>query len=83
MAARLEDEDEDVRMAAIQALQGQVDLSEEILQGMAARLKHKDLDVRMTAIQALQGRANPSEEILQGIAFIAALEKEGLFQEAK
>ena len=66
-AAQLEDDDEEVRYAAIKALQGRPDLTEEILQGIAARLEDDDADVRYTAIEALQGRPDLTEEILQRI----------------
>ncbi|KAK4206044.1 hypothetical protein QBC37DRAFT_301588, partial [Rhypophila decipiens] len=68
VAARLEDEDGDVRRAAVEALQGQSGLPEEILQGIAKRLEHKDGDVRRAAVWALQGQSGLPEEILQGIA---------------
>ncbi|KAF1345021.1 hypothetical protein EJ07DRAFT_146534 [Lizonia empirigonia] len=68
IAARLDDEDSDVRQAAIEALQGQASLTEEMLQAIAARLKDEDSDVRQAAIEALQGQASLTEEMLQAIA---------------
>ncbi|KAK3364019.1 armadillo-type protein [Lasiosphaeria hispida] len=64
---RLEDEDEDVRWAAVEALQGQADLP-EVLQGIAKRLEDKSQFVRLVAVKALQGQADLPEEMLQGIA---------------
>ncbi|KAF1365074.1 hypothetical protein EJ07DRAFT_97345 [Lizonia empirigonia] len=74
IAARLEDEDSDVRRAAIKALQGWTNLTEEMLQAIAARLEDEDSDVRWAAIKALQGQDNLTEEILQATA--ARLEDE-------
>ena len=68
IAAKLEHEDRYVRIAAIEALQGRANLTEEILQGIAANLEYKQWNVRRAAIRALQGRADLTEEILQGIA---------------
>ncbi|KAK4205816.1 armadillo-type protein, partial [Rhypophila decipiens] len=68
MAARLEDEDRDVRQAAIEALQGRADLPEKLLEGIAARLEDEDRHVRRAAIQALQGRADLPKKLLEGIA---------------
>jgi hypothetical protein len=74
IAARLEDEDWNVRQAAIEALRGQANLTEGILQAIAARLEDEDWDVRQAAIEVLQGQANLTEGILQAIA--ARLEHE-------
>ncbi|KAK4202191.1 armadillo-type protein [Triangularia verruculosa] len=68
IAARLKDQEPDVRRAAIQALKRRADLPEEMLQGIAARLEDPERDVRSAAIEALQRRADLPEEILQGIA---------------
>ncbi|RYP25792.1 hypothetical protein DL768_011824 [Monosporascus sp. mg162] len=68
IAARLEDENGNVRQAAIAALQGRADLTEKMLQGIAARLEDEYWNVRQAAIGALQGRADLTEKMLEGIA---------------
>ncbi|KAK0713982.1 hypothetical protein B0T26DRAFT_678254 [Lasiosphaeria miniovina] len=54
-----------IRKAAIEALQGQAGLTEEVLQRIAARLEDSDSDVRQATIGALQGQAGLPEEVLQ------------------
>ncbi|RYP87385.1 hypothetical protein DL770_004797 [Monosporascus sp. CRB-9-2] len=68
IVARLKYQDENIQRAAIEALQGRANLTEEMLQGIAARLEDQDWTVRRAAIEALQGQANLTEEMLQGIA---------------
>ncbi|KAK0754456.1 hypothetical protein B0T18DRAFT_37303 [Schizothecium vesticola] len=68
IAARFEDQDRDVRRAAIEALQGQADLPKGILQRITARLEDQDRGVRRAAINTLQGRADLPKGIVQGIA---------------
>ncbi|KAK5259217.1 hypothetical protein LTR96_011982, partial [Exophiala xenobiotica] len=58
------DEERDVRLATIEILQGQSNLSEQIPKVVAAPLKDEDFNVRPAAIEVLQGKLNWSEEIL-------------------
>ncbi|KAH7010700.1 uncharacterized protein B0I36DRAFT_356598 [Microdochium trichocladiopsis] len=74
ITARLEDEDGDVRRAAIEAFQGQSSLPIEMVTAIAARLEHEDGDVRLAAIEALEGQSSLPIETTTAIA--AGLEHE-------
>ncbi|KAI9764403.1 MAG: hypothetical protein M1839_005897, partial [Geoglossum umbratile] len=67
IVAQLENEDEDVRRAAVKALSSQPSMSEEILQAIVARLGDEDEYVRRAAAEALSRQPSMSEEILQAI----------------
>ncbi|KAK0722210.1 hypothetical protein B0T26DRAFT_701827 [Lasiosphaeria miniovina] len=78
IVARLEDNDSDVRRAAIKALQGQAGLAEEVLQHIVAQLEDTDFYVRRAAIERFKARlALPRSvrraaiEALQGQAGLA------------
>ncbi|KAL5592490.1 hypothetical protein FOBRF1_013516 [Fusarium oxysporum] len=68
VAARLEDEDLNVRWATVKALRAQSDLPGEVLKAVAARLEHQDEDVRWTALGALEGRSALPESIITAVA---------------
>ncbi|KIW93085.1 uncharacterized protein Z519_05690 [Cladophialophora bantiana CBS 173.52] len=63
LAARLEDQDRYVRQAALEVLQGQSSLPDEIL----ARLEHQDWYIRQVALKVLQGQSSLSDEILEKV----------------
>jgi len=67
IAAQLEDNEWIVRLV-VEALQGQPDLSPEIVQSIDAQLEVRDRLVRQAVVEVLQGRPDISSEILQGIA---------------
>lgn len=72
IAARLEDQAWDVRVAAIEALGGQSNLPERMLGATAARLKDQVSDVRVAATEALGGLSDLPEGVLGAI--VARLE---------
>jgi vesicle coat complex subunit len=74
VAARLEDEDSDVRQSAVDILRGQSALSDEMLKVVAARLEDEDSHVRKSAVYVLGGQSALSEEMLKAVA--ARLEHE-------
>ncbi|KAI9771053.1 MAG: hypothetical protein M1839_002950 [Geoglossum umbratile] len=68
VAARLEDENSHVRMAAVEALGSRSSLSDEVLKAVAARLEHEDIGVRWAAMEALGSRSGLSDEILKAVS---------------
>ncbi|KAM3470248.1 hypothetical protein MY5147_006515 [Beauveria neobassiana] len=68
VAGRLDDEDEDVRRAAVWALGGRSALPDEVLAAVAGRLGDKDSDVRRAAVEALGGRSTLPNELLAAMA---------------
>ncbi|KAH7010614.1 uncharacterized protein B0I36DRAFT_300306 [Microdochium trichocladiopsis] len=74
IAARLEDQYQDVRGAAIQALRAQSALPTETVTAIVARLENEDWGVRHTAIKALHAQSALPAETVAAIA--ARLEDE-------
>ncbi|KAF9770479.1 hypothetical protein IL306_011985 [Fusarium sp. DS 682] len=72
VAARLEDEDRNVRWAALEALKDQSALPEAVLQAVVARLEDEDWNVRWAALEALEGQSALPEAVLQAV--VARLE---------
>ncbi|EXK77341.1 hypothetical protein FOQG_17945 [Fusarium oxysporum f. sp. raphani 54005] len=68
VATQFEDEDGDVRRAALGALKGQSALPEEILTAVAARLEDGDRVIRQAAVGVLGGQLALPKEILQAVA---------------
>jgi HEAT repeats len=64
IATLLGHEEWDVRQAAIKALQGRADLTEEMLQDITTLLRHEEWDVRQAAIEVLMDQAALSLETL-------------------
>ncbi|KAJ6784046.1 hypothetical protein PWT90_00333 [Aphanocladium album] len=68
VAGRLDDEDADVRRAAVRALCGRSALPDEVLGAVAGRLGDEDKHVRIAAIRALGGRLTLPYEVLAAAA---------------
>ncbi|KAM0737944.1 hypothetical protein ACQRIT_007948 [Beauveria bassiana] len=68
VAARLDDDDEDVRRAAVEALGRRSELPEAVLKAVAARLNDGDWYVRYAAVKALGGRSELPEAVLIAVA---------------
>lgn len=68
VAARLMNQDWDVKVAAFQVLQDQSELSVEMWNMLIMWLKEQEQAVRRAAIKTLQGRSNLSEGILKMVA---------------
>ncbi|KAF5697144.1 ARM repeat-containing protein [Fusarium mundagurra] len=67
VTARLEDQDKNIRRAAVYALRGQPALPEDILKALVSRLEHQDGDVRSAAVSALRGQPALPKEVLQAV----------------
>ncbi|KAI8945438.1 ARM repeat-containing protein [Xylaria longipes] len=72
----LQDEDWDIRRAALEELKDQPDLSEELLRAIVACLKDETQNIRKIAANILEGQSTLSEETLQVLA--AYLEDVGM-----
>ncbi|KIX03064.1 uncharacterized protein Z518_06614 [Rhinocladiella mackenziei CBS 650.93] len=68
VVALLKDRNSAVRQAAIQALERQPSLSDEILEKVAMRLEDQDWTVRPAAIEALKRQSSLSDKILEKVA---------------
>ncbi|KAH8748415.1 hypothetical protein F5883DRAFT_239074 [Diaporthe sp. PMI_573] len=68
VARRLDDEDRDVRNAAVEVLRGRSDLSDELVSAVARRLDDKDGYVRNAAVEVLRGRSDLSDELVSAVA---------------
>ncbi|KAG8413005.1 hypothetical protein J3458_013426 [Metarhizium acridum] len=68
IASWLDNENRDMRQAAVEALGGQSALPNDILMAVVVRLADEIEDVRMAAIQVLGGQLTLSNEILVAVA---------------
>ncbi|KAM0665070.1 hypothetical protein ACQRIU_006223 [Beauveria bassiana] len=68
VAARLDNDDDDVRGAAVEALGGRSELPEAVLTAVVARLNDGDEDVRGAAVEALCGLSELPEAVLTAVA---------------
>ncbi|KAK3338981.1 hypothetical protein B0H65DRAFT_499813 [Neurospora tetraspora] len=67
VVARLEDEDSNVRLAALRVLQAQSSLSDELITAVIARLGDEDWDVRKAALGVLQAQSSLSDELITAV----------------
>jgi NACHT, LRR and PYD domains-containing protein 3 len=67
LAKLLKDHSPDVRVATIEALGGQSNLSKEIREALVEQLKDRNPDVKVAAIKALVGPSNLSNEICEAL----------------
>jgi hypothetical protein len=68
VAARLDDDDGNVRLAALSVLESQSQLPQQILEGVPAMLYDDDEDVRWAALDVLKSQSQLSQQILEGVA---------------
>ncbi|KAM3554900.1 hypothetical protein ARSEF4850_006251 [Beauveria asiatica] len=68
VAGQLDDEDVDVRRAAVKALGGRSALPDEVLAAVARRLDDEDSTVRRATVKALGGRLALPDKVLAAVA---------------